>query len=396
MKSIFLFSINNLRLENNYPLYQAIINSEKVIPLFIFDKDVFENNNINIYKKSLIYYSVKLLNDELKKYNSNLIIRYGKFLPELLKILQETKVNSMYLNSYNKTDNINFLLEEYNYKLFFYDDLESLKKIRKQKFYNYKNKFELNYKLNDCNYKISKLYNNENLFSENLESIKYKKFRDYNFNLSYDKPEEININNYEDLILHIETGLISPIKLLKETKYESNFIKNFIFNYIYFNEYKKLFKEEIDIKNNHYDNFSFFISLINSNTNNVLINAISKAILSKRVLSIYHLVIFINYALDKNVNQLWIKNFLKNELINFDDNLFNSILYNRVYDIKNAIESFKNIEFIKKYLNYNIPDYFFIYPYQIPVSMQKASNFIIGKDFPEYKLDEMLISINYD
>jgi len=54
MNSIYLFGINDLRLENNFVLSQAIKNSNKVIPVFIFDEEIFENDNINNNKKIFI------------------------------------------------------------------------------------------------------------------------------------------------------------------------------------------------------------------------------------------------------------------------------------------------------------------------------------------------------
>lgn len=394
MESIYLFSIKDLRLENNFSLFQAIKNSDKVIPVFIFDKEIFENQNINNYKKSFIYNSIKLLENQLKKYNSKLIIRYGKFLTELLNILNETKINNIYLNKNHENSEIKILSEEYNYKIFSYSDFEQLKKIRVQKFSKYKENFNLNYKINNKKYKITKLDHNIEIFSENLDNLKYSKFKNNIINLlSYkeidNKIKNINIDNYEDLILYIDFGLISPTKILDKIKNNTNLESEILLDYLYFNEYKKIFND-FEIEGNYSEDFDIFVSLINSNTSITLINAISKAILNKRIISHYHLIIFTSFAINKNINALWIRNFLKNELINFDDNLFSAVLYNiSNKKLKDNFYKLKNLDFIKKYLDYpNISDFFYINPYIIPVIIQKNIGFIIGKDFPEEKLKE--------
>lgn len=395
MNSIYLFGINDLRLENNFVLSQAIKNSNKVIPVFIFDEEIFENDNINNNKKIFIYNAVKLIQNELKNFNSKLIIRYGKFLTELLNILNETKINNIYLNENTKNNDITFLSEEYNYKLFVYSDFKKLKRVKKQKFEKYKENFSKNYILNYEYYKISKLNHNIDIFSENIDNFKFNKFKNNKIILSSykyikNKVKIIDVDNFEDLILYLDFGLISPSEVLENTKIDSNFESQIIFEHICFNEYKKLFNN-IRFEEKHSENFETFVSIINCNTGNNLINAISKAILSKRVISSYHLKIFVNFAISKNISILWIKNFLKNELINFDNNLFNAVVYNKIKinKLNNDIYNLKNLGFIKKYIKYNnLPDFLYLNPYYTPVSIQKTIGYRIGKDFPEEKIKE--------
>lgn len=97
MNTIFWFK-RDLRLENNKGLFDALSFSEKVYPVFIFDKNVCSETIFNDYKMVYLWNVVKSLKEQLRAVGSDLIIGYGDpkaILPDLVKFYG---IDSIYSN----------------------------------------------------------------------------------------------------------------------------------------------------------------------------------------------------------------------------------------------------------------------------------------------------------
>ncbi|MBW3019977.1 DNA photolyase family protein, partial [Candidatus Woesearchaeota archaeon] len=96
--SLFIFH-RDLRLDDNTSLIEALKNSEKVIPCFIFDE---RQVNKNPYKSNnclqFMLNSLKDLNDELKKKKSKLYIFHGLTEDVVDKIIKDKKIDAIYSN----------------------------------------------------------------------------------------------------------------------------------------------------------------------------------------------------------------------------------------------------------------------------------------------------------
>lgn len=96
--SIFIFR-RSFRLYDNIGLINALKNSKKVIPIFIFTPEQIKKNH---YKSNnaiqFMIESLKELDKELKKKKSKLYFFYGKQHKIISKINKEIEIDSVYLN----------------------------------------------------------------------------------------------------------------------------------------------------------------------------------------------------------------------------------------------------------------------------------------------------------
>ena len=93
---IFWFR-RDLRLKDNAGLFHALNENDKVLPIFIYDKNTLDKLNKSDHRVDFIEYSLKKLNDLLKKNNKSISIYYGKpakVFSELIKKYNVTKVYS--------------------------------------------------------------------------------------------------------------------------------------------------------------------------------------------------------------------------------------------------------------------------------------------------------------
>lgn len=68
----------DLRLNDNAGLYHALKGNYKVIPIFIFDKNILDKLEKGDSRVTFIYEALENLNQELKKHGSSCLIKYGK------------------------------------------------------------------------------------------------------------------------------------------------------------------------------------------------------------------------------------------------------------------------------------------------------------------------------
>ncbi|RLK07060.1 cryptochrome/photolyase family protein [Tenacibaculum discolor] len=95
--SIFWFR-RDLRLEDNKGLHEALQSGNKVVPLFIFDKDILESLPKNDARVTFIYQTLQKLDKELREYRSSLIIKKGKPLEVWRKLIEEYTIQRVYTN----------------------------------------------------------------------------------------------------------------------------------------------------------------------------------------------------------------------------------------------------------------------------------------------------------
>ncbi|WP_440069055.1 cryptochrome/photolyase family protein [Tenacibaculum discolor] len=95
--SIFWFR-RDLRLEDNKGLHEALQSGNKVVPLFIFDKDILESLPKNDARVTFIYQTLQKLDKELREYRSSLMIKKGKPLEVWRKLVEEYTIQGVYTN----------------------------------------------------------------------------------------------------------------------------------------------------------------------------------------------------------------------------------------------------------------------------------------------------------
>ena len=95
--SIFWFR-RDLRLDDNHGLYQALCSDEKVIPIFIFDKNIIDDLPKDDSRISFIYNQLRKINEELQTYGSSLLVLKGD--PKLVfeKLISKYKINTVFSN----------------------------------------------------------------------------------------------------------------------------------------------------------------------------------------------------------------------------------------------------------------------------------------------------------
>lgn len=96
--AIFWFR-RDLRLYDNAGLYRALKENDSVLPIFIFDDRILQQLN-NPYDKRIafIHHHLELLNQQLEKLGSRLLIKKGTPLEIFRNLLLEYNVHAVYLN----------------------------------------------------------------------------------------------------------------------------------------------------------------------------------------------------------------------------------------------------------------------------------------------------------
>ena len=96
--TIFWFR-RDLRLNNNSGLYQALKSGLKVLPLFIFDKNILSKlEDKDDARVTFIHQQLERMNEELKAFNSSLLVKYGNPAEIWEQLIQEYDVKEVYTN----------------------------------------------------------------------------------------------------------------------------------------------------------------------------------------------------------------------------------------------------------------------------------------------------------
>ena len=95
--NIFWFR-RDLRLEDNIALYNATIQKEAVIPIFIFDSEIISSLQKDDSRISFIFKTLFQIDVELKKQNSSLLIKVGKPIEVWKELIQKYTIQKVFFN----------------------------------------------------------------------------------------------------------------------------------------------------------------------------------------------------------------------------------------------------------------------------------------------------------
>lgn len=94
----FFWYRRDLRLEDNKAFFEALNSESKVIPLFIFDEEILDKLPKDDARVSFIYSALQNIDDELKKYQSSLLIKKGNPLEVWKNLVEEYSINTVFTN----------------------------------------------------------------------------------------------------------------------------------------------------------------------------------------------------------------------------------------------------------------------------------------------------------
>ena len=94
---IFWFR-RDLRLKDNAGLFHALNENNKVLPIFIYDKNTLDKLNKSDHRLDFIEDSLKKLNDLLKKNDKSISIYYGKPVKVFSELIKKYNVSKVYSN----------------------------------------------------------------------------------------------------------------------------------------------------------------------------------------------------------------------------------------------------------------------------------------------------------
>ena len=95
--SIFWFR-RDLCLQDNIGLFYALKSRFKVLPIFIFDKDILEELPKNDSRVSFIYDSLNQIHLELLKINCSLLVKKGTVIEVWKELLTEYNIKQVFFN----------------------------------------------------------------------------------------------------------------------------------------------------------------------------------------------------------------------------------------------------------------------------------------------------------
>lgn len=95
--TIFWFR-RDLRLEDNHGLFEALSNSEAVLPIFIFDKTILDELPKDDPRVTFIHESLSEINSKLKKIDKSLAVFHGTPDEIFKKLIAENEMKSVYTN----------------------------------------------------------------------------------------------------------------------------------------------------------------------------------------------------------------------------------------------------------------------------------------------------------
>ena len=96
--SIFWFR-RDLRLDDNIGLSEALKSDEKVIPIFIFDRDILDHLEDKYDRRvDYIHQALEKINQELKEFGSSLLTFHGKPLDVFKQLEKDFEIKSVFCN----------------------------------------------------------------------------------------------------------------------------------------------------------------------------------------------------------------------------------------------------------------------------------------------------------
>lgn len=119
-KALFWFR-NDLRLEDNVALKQALSKYDSVACIYIFEKDFLKNLKKKDLTMDFLYKAISNLKNELRALGSDLIIKLGDHTVEIPNIAKKFGVNAIVTNKLYSPKEV--LKEDLIEKKLFYDDI---------------------------------------------------------------------------------------------------------------------------------------------------------------------------------------------------------------------------------------------------------------------------------
>ena len=116
--SVIFWFRRDLRIDDNHALYEALNESNSVIPIFIYDSDIVDKIKTNDHRLKHIFLSIEKLNLELKKINKKIFTYKGKQVEIFKSLINTNKISAVYYNkdyepyATKRDDCINKLLAE--------------------------------------------------------------------------------------------------------------------------------------------------------------------------------------------------------------------------------------------------------------------------------------------
>ena len=95
--NIFWFR-RDLRLIDNVGLFHALSQKDKLIPLFIFDKNIIDHLPKDDSRISFIYNQLRKINEELQNYGSSLLVLKGDPKSVFEKLISKYNINTVFSN----------------------------------------------------------------------------------------------------------------------------------------------------------------------------------------------------------------------------------------------------------------------------------------------------------
>ena len=256
-KSVIFWFRRDLRLNDNTGLYHSLKNNSKVLPIFIYDKNILSKLNGTDHRLDFIQSSINNINVILNKKNKSLSTFYGKPLEVFSKLIKKYNISKVYTNtdytpySTQRDIKIKELLESKNIKFKSYKDHVLFEKSEVVKNDNtpykvytpYSRKWLL--KMSETN--IEYFNSEENLKNLWVGDNDHITIEEIGFKKNRLKPLELNLSNqviekYEEsrnfpsingtskIGLHLRFGTVSTREMIKKAKLSENitFLKELI------------------------------------------------------------------------------------------------------------------------------------------------------------------------
>lgn len=98
MNTALFWHRRDLRIDDNAALYKALTSGHQVQPVFIFDQTILAHLPKNDQRVLFIHQTIVSLIEEYKKYDVNLIVKFGDPKVEIPKLVQEFDVKAVFTN----------------------------------------------------------------------------------------------------------------------------------------------------------------------------------------------------------------------------------------------------------------------------------------------------------
>ena len=98
MNTALFWHRRDLRIDDNAALYKALTSGHQVQPVFIFDQTILAHLPKNDQRVLFIHQTLVSLIEEYKKYDVNLIVKFGDPKVEIPKLVQEFDVKAVFTN----------------------------------------------------------------------------------------------------------------------------------------------------------------------------------------------------------------------------------------------------------------------------------------------------------